>query len=154
MSTDIRTKMWKAMADSPNVLLSLTDNEEPAEPMRAQLDKEADSEFWFYTTKSNRAASGGKAMVHFSSKGHDIFACIRGTIVEETRQEIIDKYWSNAVEAWYEEGKDDPSLKMLRFELDDAEIWEADPGLKGMFKLMTGKDINEKEMGEHDRVNL
>lgn len=154
MSTDIRTKMWKAMADSPNVLLSLTGNEEPAEPMRAQLDKDADSEFWFYTTKSNRAASGGKAMVHFSSKGHDIFACIRGTIVEETRQEIIDKYWSNAVEAWYEEGKDDPSLKMLRFELDDAEIWEADPGLKGMFKLMTGKDIHEEEMGEHDRVNL
>ncbi|WP_018983849.1 pyridoxamine 5'-phosphate oxidase family protein [Salinimonas chungwhensis] len=154
MSTDIRTKMWKAMADSPNVMLSLTGTDEPSEPMRAQLDKDADHEFWFYTTTSNRVAAGGKAMVHFSSKSHDVFACIRGTLVEETREEIIDKYWSNPVEAWYEKGKDDPSLKMMRFELDDAEIWEADPSLKGMYKMMSGKDIKPDEMGEHEKVNL
>ncbi|AXR06034.1 pyridoxamine 5'-phosphate oxidase family protein [Salinimonas sediminis] len=154
MSSDIRTKMWKAMADSPNVMVSLVGKDQHAEPMRAQLDKEANSEFWFYTTKTNRIAEGGKAMVHFSSKGHDVFACIRGTLVTETRQEIIDKYWSNPVEAWYDKGKDDPSLLMLRLELDDAEIWQADPGFKGMFKMMTGKTIEPDEMGDHDRVNL
>ena len=154
MSTDIRTKMWKAMADSPNVMLSLTGSDAPSEPMRAQLDKDADSEFWFYTTDSNRVASGGKAMVHFSSKGHDLYACIRGTLVQETRDEIIDKYWSNPVEAWYEKGKEDPSLRMMRFELDDAEIWEADPSFKGMFKMMSGKDIKPEELGEHDKVKL
>ncbi|WP_218354017.1 pyridoxamine 5'-phosphate oxidase family protein [Alteromonas lipotrueiana] len=154
MSKDIRTKMWKAMDDSPNVIVSLCENNEHGEPMRAQLDKDANSEFWFYTTKSNRAAKGGKAMVQFSSKGHDVFACIRGTLVEETRKEIIDKYWSKPVEAWYEHGKEDPSLLMLRFELDDAEIWEADPGIKGMYKMMTGKDIKPEEMGEHDQVKL
>ncbi|QPG04716.1 pyridoxamine 5'-phosphate oxidase family protein [Salinimonas marina] len=154
MSEDIRTKMWKAMADSPNVMVSLCENNEHGEPMRAQLDKEANSEFWFYTTKSNRIAPGGKAMVQFSSKGHDVFACIRGTLVAETRQEIIDKYWSKPVAAWYEKGKEDPSLLMLRFDLDDAEIWEADPGIKGMYKMMTGKDIEPEEMGKHDQVNL
>ncbi len=154
MSNDIRTKMWKAMAESPNVMVNLVNSDNHSEPMHAQLDKEADHEFWFYTKKDNRIASGGPAMVHFCGRSHDVFACIKGRLVEETRQEIIDKYWSKHVEAWYDKGKDDPALKMMRFELDNAEIWNADPGLKGVFKLMTGKRMKEDEMGEHDKVNL
>lgn len=154
MSHDIKTAMWEAMSSSPNVMVSLTGKNTHSEPMRAQLDKHANSEFWFYTTKDNRIAEGGEAMVQFASKGHDVFACIRGTLVQETRQDIIEKYWSNGVEAWYEKGKDDPNLLMLRFNLADAEIWEADPSLKGMFKLMTGKTISPDEMGDHDKVTL
>ena len=93
-------------------------------------------------------------MIHFASKGHDVFACIRGTLVTENRKEIIDKYWSNPVEAWYEEGKEDPHLLMLRFELNDAEIWDADPSLKGVFKMLTGKNVKPDEMGDHGTVNL
>ncbi|MCW8091400.1 pyridoxamine 5'-phosphate oxidase family protein [Alteromonas sp. ASW11-130] len=154
MSTDIRTKMWKAMAESPNVMVSLVNAKDHAEPMHAQLDKDADHEFWFYTKKDNRIAPGGPAMVCFTGRSHEVFACIKGNLVEETRQEIIDKYWSNHVEAWYDNGKDDPALKMMRFELENAEIWNADPGIKGVFKLMTGKRMKEDDMGEHKKVNL
>lgn len=154
MSDDIKTKMWKAMSQSPKVMVSLVNKDMHAEPMYAQLDSDADGRFWFYTTKDNRIAQGGKAMIHFASKGHDVFACIRGTLVTESRSEIIDKYWSNPVEAWYEEGKDDPSLLMLRFELDDAEIWDADPSIKGVFKMLTGKSVQPEEMGDHKKVDL
>ncbi len=154
MSSDIRTTMWKAMADSPNVMVSLISSRSHAEPMHAQLDKEADSEFWFYTTKDNRIAQGGPAMVQFADKDHEVFACIRGTLVEEERSEIVDKYWSKQVSAWYEDGKSDESLLMMRFELDDAEIWEVDPTIKGMFKLMTGKNVEPDEMGDHKKVDL
>ena len=90
-------------------------------------------------------------MVHFASKGHDVFACIRGNLTVESRKEVIDKYWSNPVEAWFEKGKDDPSLLMLRFELIDAEVWDADPSLKGMFKMLTGKTVKPEEMGSIQR---
>ncbi|MDO6749663.1 hypothetical protein [Gilvimarinus sp. 1_MG-2023] len=39
-------------------------------------------------------------------------------------------------------------------ELKDAEIWTADPSIKGMFKLFTGKQIDPDEMGDHARVNV
>ena len=154
MSSDITTKMWKAMSESPKVMVSLVNEDMHAEPMYAQLDSKANGMFWFYTTKENRIAKGGKAMIHFASKGHDVFACIRGTLVTENRPEIIDKYWSNPVEAWYEKGKEDPHLLMLRFELNDAEIWDADPSIKGVFKMLTGKNVKPEEMGNHDTVNL
>lgn len=154
MSDDIKTKMWKAMSQSPKVMVSLVNKDMHAEPMYAQLDSDAHGRFWFYTMKDNRIAQGGKAMIHFASKGHDVFACIRGTLVTESRSEIIDRYWSNPVEAWYEEGKDDPSLLMLRFELDDAEIWDAEPSIKGVFKMLTGKNVQPEEMGDHKKVDL
>ena len=154
MSDEIRQKMWKAMADSPYVMIGLTDNHDHSQPMTAQLDKDADGKFWFYTDKQNRLAPVGPAMAQFSSKGHDLFACISGTLVEETDPAVIDRYWSKQVAAWYEQGRDDPNLMMLRFELDDAEIWEADLSIKGVFRLMTGHRIKSDDLGDHAEVNL
>lgn len=147
--SDIKTKMWKELSDSPFLMIGLSTSGEHREPMTAQLDKDAQGEFWIYTTKTNRIASGGPAMAQFAAKGHDLFACIKGTLVVENDPAVIDRYWSNAVESWYEHGRNDPTLQMMRFELDDAEIWTAEAGIGGAFKLMTGKKVDPEEMGEH-----
>lgn len=152
--SDIRKEFWKALSDSPFLMVSLDGSKEHALPMTAQLDKDADSEFWFYSAKGNRLESGGPAMAQFSSKGHDLFACIAGTLTQETDPAVIDRYWSKQVEAWYEGGRNDPNLLMLRFDLKDAEIWTADLGVKGLFKLMTGKTIDPQEAGKHAEVPL
>ncbi|QIG81326.1 pyridoxamine 5'-phosphate oxidase family protein [Stakelama tenebrarum] len=151
---EIRNHMWKKMADNPLVMVGLTESGEHFEPMTAILDKDADSEFWFYTTKTNRLAPGGPAMAHFASKDHKLFACIKGRIVEEKDPAIVDKYWSNMVEAWFEGGRNDPKLMMLRFELDTAEIWEADSSVTGFFKMMTGKTVDSDEVGRHTEAAL
>lgn len=150
----IRQDMWKAMAASPYVMLGTTTDREHFEPMYAVLDDDADSEFWFYTKKDNRAAKGGPATVQFVSKGHDLYASIRGTLVEETDPAVIDRYWNNQVEAWYEGGRQDPSLLMLRFELGDAEIWETDHSITGKLKMVTGQTIYDEEAGSHLKTGL
>lgn len=152
--TRIREDMWKAMAKSPFVMVGLVGSDEHSEPMTAQLDEDANSEFWFYCNRDNRVAKGGEAMVQFVAKGHDLFACIHGTLTEETRPEIFDKYWSKPVEAWFEGGKDDPNVMMLRFDLKDAEIWEADMSLTGKLKMLTGHTIRPQEAGSHAEVSL
>lgn len=153
-AAEVRKHMWKAMADSPFVMLRLDDSGQHAEPMTAQLDKEADSEFWFYCGRDNRVAKGGPAMAQFVAKGHDLFACIKGTLSEETDPAIIDRYWSKQVEAWFDGGRQDPNLMMLRFDLDDAEVWEADLSLAGKFKMLTGQTIRREEAGSHAEVAL
>ncbi|MET0363073.1 MAG: pyridoxamine 5'-phosphate oxidase family protein [Sphingobium sp.] len=154
MSDDIRTDFWKALEHSPFLMVHLTGEHGHGVPMTAQLDKNANHAFWFYTAKDNRLAAGGPAMAQFASKGHDLFACISGTLRTETDPEVIDRYWSNHVEAWYEGGRNDPKLLMLRFDLGDAEIWTADMGVKGLFKLMTGRHIDPQEVGKHAQVAL
>lgn len=154
MSTDLVNTMWKSLAKSPFVMIGLNKNADHSEPMRAQLDEDAHGHFWFYTTTDNRIADGGKAMAQFTSLDHELFACISGKLVEETDDEVIQRYWSKPVEAWYKDGKQDPKLKMMRFELDSAEIWEVDPSVVGLIKLASGATLSPDEMGQHNKVKF
>jgi general stress protein 26 len=151
---EIREAMWKAMAASPYVMLGLDGDHRHFEPMYAVLDEDADSEFWFYTKRDNRVAAGGAATVQVVAKGHDLFASIRGTLTEESDPAVIDRYWSKPVEAWYDQGRNDPSLLMLRFDLKDAEIWETDTSLLGKLKMITGNTIKGGEAGSHAKVEV
>lgn len=154
MSDDIKQQFWKALDASPNLMVGLNGSGDHSVPMHAQLDKDANSAIWFFTATDNRLAVGGPAMAQFASKGHDLFACISGTLRPETDRAMVDKLWSNPVEAWYEGGKSDPKLLLLRFDLGSAEIWTADPSIKGLFKMATGMTMKEGELGDHAEVAL
>ena len=93
-------------------------------------------------------------MAQFASKGHKVFASLSGTLTNETDPAIVDKFWSNPVDSWYELGRDDPNLCVLRFELDEAEVWTADPGIKGLFKLLTDNKVKPEQMGEHEKLSF
>jgi general stress protein 26 len=154
MKDDIRTQLWTALDDSPFLMVGLTGEPMHSLPMTAILDKDAHGAFWFYTTRHSRIARGGPAMAQFAARKHELFACISGTLHEEQDPAVIDRHWSNDVAAWFEGGRTDPDLLMLRFDLDDAEIWTADLGVKGLFKLMTGQTIRPEEAGTHAEVKL
>jgi general stress protein 26 len=149
MNKELREEFWHAFEKSPFIMLRLESAGGHAEPMTAQLDRDALHTIWFFTSNDNRIAAGGRAMAQFASKGHDVFACLLGTLVEEIDQSRVDKHWSKEVEAWFPNGRDDPKLMMLRFEIDDAEVWTVDPGLFGTFKMLTGNAIRSSEMGQH-----
>lgn len=149
MDKKLREEFWHSFEKSPFIMIRLENQGGHAEPMTAQLDKDAHHTIWFYTSRQNRVATGGKAMAQFSGKGHDVFACLSGTLVEETDRARFEKHWSKQVEAWFPGGKNDPQLVMLRYEIDSAEVWSVDPGLVGKFKLLTGQDVKPSEIGEH-----
>ncbi|MCP1469820.1 general stress protein 26 [Sphingobium sp. OAS761] len=151
---DIRERFWADISASPFVMIGLQGSQEHSLPMTAQLDPDANHCFWFYTARGNRLAPGGPAMAQFASKDHYLFACIEGTLAPETDPAIIDRYWSKEVEAWYPQGRNDPDLLMLRFDLGTAEIWRADMSVKGMFRMLFGGDVRGEMKGKHAQVAL
>ncbi|HEX7782070.1 MAG TPA: pyridoxamine 5'-phosphate oxidase family protein [Sphingobium sp.] len=151
---EITQRFWKELAKSPYLMVSLNGSHQHSVPMTAQLDKDADHAFWFYTSRDNRLAGGGEAMAQYADQGHYLFACIAGNLVEERDPAVIDRYWSNEVAAWYPGGRNDPNLVMLRFDLGDAEIWLADMSIKGIFRMMIGKSVAAEEKGKHVEVAL
>ncbi len=66
---------------------------------------------------------------------------------------MVDKLWSNAVEAWFPEGETDPNLALLRFDIDEAELWESDVSLTGKLKMLFGGKIRGDEEGSHAIVS-
>lgn len=152
--TEIKQRFWKELQASPLLMVRREGDAHHSLPMTAQLDKHANHAFWFYTSKGNRLAPGGPAMAQFAAQGHDLFACIQGTLVPETDPAVIDRYWSREVAAWYPGGRQDPDLLMLRFDLGNAEIWLADVTFKGLFKRIVGGDMKEEMKDKHAEVTL
>lgn len=151
---ELKGKFWRALADSPFVFLEREEEPDQAVVMTAQLDKDADSAIWFFTSKDHHLAKMGKAVATFAGKGHEMFARFEGTLHEETSRERLEKQWNNVVEAWFPGGKDDPDLLMLRMELGHAEIWNSDLGIITTAKMLMGKDVRDEARDEHVETTL
>jgi len=149
MDTETRDTFWKAFESSPFIMMRLENSNEHAEPMTAQLDRDAHHAIWFFCARDNRIAAGGPAMGQVATKGHDVFACLSGVLVEEADPAIREKQWDTVVESWFPNGKNDPNVLMLRFDIRDSEVWTSDMSLKGKFKMLTGTPVKPREAGEH-----
>jgi general stress protein 26 len=149
MDKETRTTFWNAFHSSPVIMMRLQDSTAHAQPMTAQLDRDAHHAVWFFARRNNRIAAGGKAVGDVATIRHDVFASVTGTLVEETDPAVRDKHWSNAVESWFPKGKSDPNVVMLRFDIADGEVWTAHVGVKGAFNLLTGRPIDPNAAGEH-----
>ena len=147
----LKKDLWKYMAASPFVMVGLAGGGH-SEPLTAQLDQDQVDTLWFFVARDNRLVRGGAAMAQFVSKGHDYFACLAGDLRQVEDRAMIDKLWSKLVEAWFPGGKDDPNLALLRFDIRDAELWEADMSLAGKAKLLLGRPLDAREEGSHART--
>lgn len=130
---EMKHAFWEELEDSPFVMLGLSGvNESHTQPMTAQFDEDLPNRLYFYTNRQNRLvnalSSTHDAVLSFEAKGHDLFACVHGSLTRDDDRAVIDRFWSPVVAAWYEKGKDDPDLALLRFDMGNAEIWSASSG--------------------------
>lgn len=150
----LKHKFWTALADSPFLFLQLDGDPRTAVPMTAQLDSDAKGAIWFFTSRDRHLATGGPATATFAGKGHDLFARFTGTLSEETDRARLDEEWSKPNEAWFPGGKGDPNLLMLRMDLREAEIWNADIGFIDTAKMLLGFDIRDETADDHAETTL
>lgn len=146
---ELKQKFWKALADSPYLFLQLTGQSDTAVPMSPQLDKDANSAIWFFTHTKSKFANLGPVTATFQGKGHNMFARFDGRLVRETSQERFDQFWNNFVEAWYDQGKNDPDLLFVRMDLGSAEIWDGDVGLLNTAKMALGMYVEDEAEERH-----
>lgn len=151
---ELKQKFWHALADSPFVFLERKEQPDEAIVMTAKLDRDANSAIWFFTKRDNQLARMGPAVCTFAAKGHQIFARFEGVLSEETSRERLEKEWDRMTAAWYDQGKDDPNLLMLRLDLGDAEIWDSDLGLYHNTKMLLGGDVRDEAAEHHTRTSL
>ena len=109
--------------------------------MTAKLQGNKDrGPIWFFTAKDTDIASAltgiTKAEMVFVSNGFDLFATVHGTLKVQNDRAVIDKLGNRFVAAWFEDSKDDPTLNLLCFEPNDAEIWMDGSSLIAVAKMM------------------
>ena len=141
---ELEQRFWKALKSDMTMMLGLDGLEDGhARPMTAQLEGEH-GPIWFFTSKDNSIVEnledGGRAIATFTSKGHDLFATVHGSLSVDNDRATIDRLWNRFVAAWYEGGKDDPKLVLLRLDAEEAEIWLDASSLVAGIKMLLGVD--------------
>jgi general stress protein 26 len=141
---ELEARFWKAVKSDMTMMLGLDGVEDGhARPMTAQIEG-ARGPIWFFTARDNaivqKLAKGNRAIATFTSKGHDLFATIHGQISLDNDRATIERLWNRFVAAWYEGGKDDPKLALLRLDAERAEIWLDASSLVAGIKLLLGVD--------------
>ena len=141
---DIEARFWKALKSDMTMMLGLVDVENAhARPLTAQLGGKK-SAIWFFTAKDTTIVKNlkksSKGIASFVSKKHDIFATLHGRLNLDTDKATLDRLWNPFVAAWFDKGKEDPKLALLRFDPAKAEIWLDDSSFFAGIKMLLGAD--------------
>jgi general stress protein 26 len=147
---EFERKLWKALKSDMTVMLEADGID--ARPMTAQIEGDS-GPIWFFTSSDTEMGKGlkraKKSRISFASKGHDLFAHIHGAIQIDNDKAAIDRLWNRFVAAWFEKGKDDPKVTLLRFDPDKAEVWKDASSLVAGVRMLLGlgdpkKDYRDK----------
>ncbi len=155
---ELEAKFWKALKSDMTLMLGLNGVEDGhTRPMTAQVDGDH-GPIWFFTVHDTLLVKdltkGSRAIATFTAKDHDLFATIHGALAVDNDRAVIDRLWNSHVAAWYEGGKDDPKLTLLRLDAESAEIWlEASSMLAGV-KALFGVDPKQDYKDNMAKVSL
>ncbi len=155
---EIEERFWKALKSDMTMMLGLDGVEDGhARPMTAQVEAEG-GPIWFFTSKDNglveKLGEGDRAIATFASKGHDLFATIHGSLRLDNDRATIDRLWNPFAAAWYEDGKDDPKLALLRLDAERAEIWLDGSSFVAGIKALLGVDPKQDYRDKVAEVEL
>ena len=154
---ELESKFWKALADDRTVMLGAEGVQ--ARPMTA-LAEDGQAPIWFFTASDTVLAQaaertrGLRATLTFASKGHDLFAAVDGALTMDNDRAVIDRLWNPFIAAWYEQGKDDPKLRLLRLDPAGGEVWENENSLLAGIRILLGMDPKQSYGGKTASVDL
>jgi len=149
-AADLKAKFWKALHADRTMMIGLVGAEDGhSRPMTAATEGDH-GPIWFFTATDTslvtqlhdggHAPGGGRAVATFADKGHQLFAAVHGRMVVDNDRATIDRLWNPMIAAWYEGGKTDPKLALLRFDAEQAEIWLNESSVFAGLKLLLGGD--------------
>lgn len=140
----IEARFWKDLKSSPVMMLGIAEARDGhGQPMTAMFEDDH-GPIWFFTASDTGLArsvsQSERAMAHFSSKGHDLFATLHGTLSLERDDAVIDRFWNSHIAQWYEGGRTDPKLRVLRLDAESATIWLNESNFTAGIQRLFGKD--------------
>lgn len=129
---DALNQFWGEIGKVTAVMLGLQGRQQHLQPMYPFPDSET-GEIWFLSKKDAELVKdigeGQRAIFAVVGSNHDYHASCLGALQQVIDPSKVDELWSANVAAWYEKGKEDPNIALLRFTPIDAEIWASSSNL-------------------------
>lgn len=128
-------------------------------PMSHYADPEQGA-LWFITAEGvdlvDAVKGGPQKAVHAVSDGSgELYARIEGTLSLSDDRAKLDELWNAVASSWFEDGKQDDDIRLLRFDIAEAEVWATTGGIGFLYQLAKSKVTGDQpDMGEHFNVRF
>ncbi|OAN81000.1 general stress protein [Jannaschia sp. EhC01] len=129
---DLTHEFWDRIEDIRSGMLGIK-GQGRLVPMSPQVDDDVPGAIWFITAKGTDLANGvagGPQPAQFvvSDDGEGLYADIDGMLERSTDREALDEVWSFVADAWFDGGKHDPDVCLLKFTPASGEVSITDGG--------------------------
>lgn len=156
MSTSLKNEFWDCMEDIRSGML--TTHKGRAIPMSHYVDQDA-KVLWFITaddTELAKAAQSGAAAEYLvMSKDENLYARIEGSVQAVTDPAKVDELWSIFAAAWFEDGRKDDDIQLIRMDLKEAEVWMTGGSLAFLYEIAKANLTHETpDAGEHGTITF
>ncbi|MEO5599802.1 MAG: pyridoxamine 5'-phosphate oxidase family protein [Cyclobacteriaceae bacterium] len=97
-------------------------------PMSTQ-EVDDDGNFWFFSSKESHKNSelsdDPRVQLLFANTSQSEFLTVYGQAIILHDRKKIEEMWSPIVKAWFQEGKDDPDLTLIKVVPESAYYWDS-----------------------------
>lgn len=151
--TDHNHQFWSRLDDINSGMLGVTQDSRLV-PMSHYTDRKV-GVLWFTTAKdtdlARSVASGPQDAMHVvSDGGQGLYARIHGTLSLSDNRAKLDELWNAVASSWFEDGKQDPDVQLLRLDLTEAEVWATGGSMAFLYQIAKSKITGDKpDMGDH-----
>ncbi len=129
-------------------------------PMATQ-NTEFDGNLWFFTridaAKVAEVQQDQSVNVSYADADNQRYVSVSGRATVLRDQQKIDELWNPIAKVWFPDGKEDPSLALMKVQVTQAEYWDASANRMVQFAqfakaLVTGG--NGEELGDNRKVSF
>lgn len=125
-------QVWTTIAGEGVAMVGTPAVDRPMRPMTVHACPE-ECAIWFIVHGASDFAAevgeGGSSRLVVMTKDGRIQISLLGRIEPSRSALHVDRYWSGLVGAWFERGRDDPAVLLMRFTPQTGKAWVASGGL-------------------------
>jgi len=156
MLDDLSQDFWDRADDITAGMLS-ADGAAPR-PMAHQVRSD-ERAFYFITAKGTDiadAAQNGSAAQHIIACAHgQLYAAINGTLHVETSRDKLNDIWSPIAAVWFDDGREDEDICLVRFTPKDADVWTTDGTAKTLYEFGKAALTDDlPDVGDHAKLHF
>jgi len=157
-------KLFEKIKDVRIAMLTTFDEQHAlhSRPM-ATMKPQEDGSLLFFTDKDSAKVyevnKDNKVNLSYSDPDGNTYASVTGQASTYRDEAKIAELWSEPMRGWFPKGKEDPSIMILKVEIEKAEYWDSPSSL--LVKayayaraVVTGKPSKSDDVNEHAQVKI
>ncbi len=154
--TDLKETLWTRLDDVRAAMLDAGGGR--FVPMSPYADRD-EGAIWFITAEGTDVAYAAEAGAHASlliaESGANLYADIDGDLSAVKDDAKLRELWNPIASTWFEEGIDDPDIRLVKMTPRKAEMWATDGAAGFLYEIAKAKLTDgQPDMGTHGTVTF